>query len=78
MVYSCFKQVKIIPMHLKINGSDRETSAPNLLALLDELGIPAPTVIIEHNYEIFKKEQFANRNISEGDNIEIVRFAPGG
>ena len=65
-------------MLLKINGSDRETTARNLLELLDELSIPAPTVIIEHNYQIYKKDQFAERVLCEGDNIEIVRFAPGG
>lgn len=65
-------------MKLKVNGLDRESSALNLSELLNELNIPAPTVIIEHNYEIYKKDQFESRKLSEGDNIEIVRFAPGG
>lgn len=65
-------------MQIKVNGELRETQAKNLEQLLGELNIPAPTVIIEHNRQIYKKESFSKCSLSEQDQIEIVRFAPGG
>ena len=66
-------------MQCKINAVLSEI-APNQTVgeMLREKGISAQTVVIEYNGEILKRENFDEKVINDGDNIEILSFVGGG
>ena len=66
---------------LKINGKEKyfDGSLPATLSeLLTELKVDAATVVAEVQGEIIEREKFSSFNLNEGQNIELVRFVPGG
>jgi thiamine biosynthesis protein ThiS len=66
---------------LKINGKEKhfEGSLPATLSeLLTELKVDAATVVAEVQGQIIEREKFCSFNLNEGQNIELVRFVPGG
>ncbi len=42
-------------LKLKVNGTERETNATTVNELILELGFKPEIVIVEHNFEIIKK-----------------------
>jgi sulfur carrier protein len=66
--------VKII-----VNGEPREISrAGNVAELIDELELPAPAILVEHNGLALRREEWFDRQLSDGDAIELVRIVAGG
>ena len=66
-------------MKLIVNGETREISrATNVAELIDELGLPAPAILVEHNGLALRREEWAGRMIADGDRIELVRIVAGG
>jgi sulfur carrier protein len=66
-------------MKLLVNGEEKQISqARDVAALVAELGLPAPTVLIEHNGLALRRNEWAGRFLAEGDRIEILRIAAGG
>ncbi len=66
---------------LKINGKEKnfDGSLPATLSeLLTELKVDVATVVAEVDGEIIEREKFSSFNLNEGQNIELVRFVPGG
>ena len=67
---------------LKINGTEKQFPAGQLPAtvaeLLERLNIEAATVVAEIDGEIIERRRFAQTRLSNGQNIELVRFVPGG
>ena len=66
---------------LKVNGKERqfEGSLPETLnELLIELKVDAATVVAEVDGEIIEREKFGSYSLKQGQNIELVRFVPGG
>jgi thiamine biosynthesis protein ThiS len=66
---------------LKINGVEKEFPGglPQTLAeLLDQLKVETATVVAEIDGEIIKREEFEQTRLHPGQNIELVRFVPGG
>ena len=61
-----------------INGQPREVAASTAVALVDELGLPAPTVLVELNGKALHRSEWPTEAISEGDVIEILRVSAGG
>jgi sulfur carrier protein len=41
-------------------------------------GLDPRIVIVEHNGEPLRREQFANVELKEGDRLEVVRIVAGG
>jgi thiamine biosynthesis protein ThiS len=64
-------------LKLKVNGTERETSASTVNELILELGFKPEIVIVEHNFEIIKKNAY-DAKLSHGDNVELVRMIGGG
>lgn len=66
-------------MVLKLNGDkvvlDRNMT---LLELLQQKGINPETVVVEYNYDIVKREKWAQIILKENDNLEVIRFVGGG
>ena len=62
-----------------INGEAREmVRATNVAELIDELGLPAPAILVEHNGLALRREEWPGRVLAEEDRIELVRVVAGG
>ncbi len=67
-------------MLLYINGQTRQVPAEvnSIQRLLEHLHIQKKVLIIQHNQQILKQENYASTSLKEGDRIEIVHFVGGG
>lgn len=65
-------------MRLIINGEERDYSAANLDALVEELGMKGDRVAVELNREIVPRGSWNTTKLSDGDRLEIVHFVGGG
>jgi thiamine biosynthesis protein ThiS len=66
-------------MKIKINGDEREFDPSLTLAgLVECLGMKSDRVAVELNREIASRDRWAQLELSEGDQIEIVHFVGGG
>jgi sulfur carrier protein len=67
---------------LRINGKENifpEGKMPQTVAdLLRQLGVDSTTVVAEIDGQIIERKNFAATTLSAGQNIELVRFVPGG
>ena len=53
-------------------------AAPSLAQFILEQGLPSRSVVVEHNGEAVAPSQFADRYLSDGDRLEIVKIVAGG
>jgi sulfur carrier protein len=66
-------------VNLTINGDARQIlRATNVAELIEELGLPAPAILVEHNGLALRREEWPGRTLAEGDRIELVRIVAGG
>lgn len=66
-------------MKITMNGETREIDrARNVAELIDELGLPAPAILVEHNGLALRREEWPARALAEGDRVELVRIVAGG
>ena len=65
-------------MNVTINGEPRTASAENLTALVEELAMKPDRVAIELNREIVSRDRWAQTQLNDGDQLEIVQFVGGG
>ncbi len=61
-----------------LNGEEREVTASNLTALIEEIGLDGRKVAIERNLEIVPRSTYLATQIEDGDRLEIVHFVGGG
>ena len=66
-------------MTVLVNGEPREAVTSHTVAdLVDELGLPAPTLLIEHNGTALTRSEWPSTLINEGDRLELLRVTAGG
>ncbi len=65
-------------MTIRLNGAAHQTQAVTIAALLDELGLPRQTVLVERNGEAPPREEWDRQAVRDGDAIEVLRVAAGG
>ena len=65
-------------MTITLNGSPRATAAPDLAALIAELGMKPDRVAVELNLEIVPRAVWPATPLKDGDRLEIVHFVGGG
>jgi sulfur carrier protein len=65
-------------MTITMNGEPHETGARTVSELVEQLGIPAPTLLVEHNGTALRRDEWSASNLAEGDRIELMRIAAGG
>jgi len=66
---------------LKINGNEKQfpSGLPRTLAeLLEQLSINQATIVAEIDGNIIERRNFAQTPLSNGQNIELIRFVGGG
>jgi sulfur carrier protein len=66
-------------MTVIVNGDPREVArAKDVAGLIEELGLPAPATLVEHNGLALRREEWPGRALAEGDRVEFVRIVAGG
>ena len=65
-------------LKILLNGEDYESAAATIGALVRELELDRQWVVIEHNLTVPDKSLWDEISLSEGDQVEIVRFLGGG
>ncbi len=63
---------------ITVNGHPRETTAPDIAALVAELGFVKGAVLVEHNGTALRPAEWTERALSDGDSVELLRLAAGG
>jgi len=64
---------------VRLNGKPRVVpEGLNLLELLERLDVQPSRVVVEHNHEIRRKEDFETAKVRDGDELELVYFVGGG
>jgi thiamine biosynthesis protein ThiS len=61
-----------------INGETRKVRASSVAGVVEELGLPGPTLLIEHNGKALRRAEWSDCAVHEGDRFEILRVAAGG
>ena len=66
-------------MTITVNGKQEVLNDKiTILEFIKFKGLNPDTVVVEHNYNIIKKEQWGNTMINSNDTLEIIRFVGGG
>lgn len=62
-----------------VNGEKREVPAElNLRQFLEHLSLPAGRIAIEVNREVVPRRIWEEKQVNDGDRIEVVHFVGGG
>jgi sulfur carrier protein len=66
-------------MQILCNGQQREIGGnTSLTSLLEMLDLPADSVVAEINKKIINRDQYDTTRLSDGDEVELIRFVGGG
>lgn len=67
-------------MHLLINGKDHDDLPDDLTVagLITHLGLPERKIAVERNREVVPKSEYAETQLSNHDELEIIHFIGGG
>ena len=66
-------------MKIAINGEPRDIErAVNVAQLIEELALPAPAILVEHNGLALRRDEWKAHALTEGDRIELERIVAGG
>jgi sulfur carrier protein len=67
---------------LRINGKetlfDQDKMPATIAELLSAIGVDSSAVVAEVDGSIIERANFATATLHDGQNIELVRFVPGG
>jgi thiamine biosynthesis protein ThiS len=65
-------------MKIILNGSAVNTESSDLASLVKSRGLESSSLVIEHNKNVVKQENWAATPVREGDTIELLNFVGGG
>ena len=66
-------------MNVTVNGKQTDVADDtSIVMLLSQFNITSPMTIVEVNREVVAREEWDGRNLSEGDEIEIIQLMGGG
>ena len=66
-------------IQIQINGEARTIpSGQSLADLVTNLGLPPQTALVEHNGEALLRSEWTERQVADGDRLEILRVVAGG
>ncbi|HZT58142.1 MAG TPA: sulfur carrier protein ThiS [Pyrinomonadaceae bacterium] len=66
-------------MRITLNGEAKEIEeGTTLVALVEQLKLAPERLAIEHNFNVVRRDEWPNVELSEGDRVEIVHFVGGG
>ncbi|AUG57370.1 MAG TPA: thiamine biosynthesis protein ThiS [Ruminiclostridium sp.] len=66
-------------MFISLNGKKTEIKeGMTLKELIDEKGLEPERIVVEHNYQVLRQEEWEKTILKENDNLEVLRFVGGG
>lgn len=66
-------------MTVSVNGESRALSRSRTVAdLVEELDLPAPALLIEHNGVALVRSEWVTTALADGDRLELLRVTAGG
>lgn len=66
-------------MRVRVNGEDRELEeGVSVAALLDSMSLEVNGIAVALNMEIVRRGEYGDTQLSDGDEVEIVRAVGGG
>ncbi len=65
-------------MRVMVNGQHRDVAAANIQALLTELDYAGTHFAIAVNFDVLPKNRWAETQLKDGDEIEIITPRQGG
>ncbi len=66
-------------MQIHLNGTPKTiTDSMTVARLLQKLGIPATSVVVELNKTIIQPDGYAATALQDNDQMELIRFVGGG
>lgn len=65
-------------MEILLNGKTKKIENRDLFSLIDELNLSIEGLVVLHNDEIIKKEEYKTLTLEENDNLELLNFVSGG
>jgi len=66
-------------LNIELNGESKQLeNGLDILSMVRSLGLDPGWVVIEHNLNALDRRQWADTRLSDGDQVEIVRFMGGG
>ena len=66
-------------MRVRVNGEDRELEeGVSVAALLDSMALEVNGIAVALNMEIVRRGEYGDTQLSDGDEVEIVRAVGGG
>ncbi|MBQ0072853.1 MAG: sulfur carrier protein ThiS [Prevotella sp.] len=65
-------------MKINVNNKETDTNANNLMALAQELSLPAAGVAMAISNRMIPRTEWESTTLSEGANVIIIKAACGG
>lgn len=66
-------------MQIQLNGSPKTLpDSMTVATLLQELGVPAASVVVELNRTIIQPDGYTASSLQDNDHVELIRFVGGG
>ena len=66
-------------MRVRVNGEDRELEeGVSVASLLDSMSLEVNGIAVALNMEIVRRGEYGDTQLSDGDEVEIVRAVGGG
>ncbi len=66
-------------LRVRVNGEDRELAeGVSVAALLDSMSLEVNGIAVALNMEIVRRGEYGDTQLSDGDEVEIVRAVGGG
>ena len=66
-------------IRVRLNGKEQHVARGlTVRALLETLDLHPGMVVVELNRDILDRDNYGNRDVSDGDMIELVHFVGGG
>ena len=66
-------------IQVRLNGKDQEIdSGLSVQALVESLDLNPQLIVVELNREILSRDCFGEKQVSAGDQVELVHFVGGG
>lgn len=65
-------------MEVVINGKSEAGDFSTVQQMLVERGLDPYLVVVELNGKILPKQEYATRELVDGDTVEVVQFVAGG
>lgn len=63
---------------ITINGESREVASTSVEAVISELSLPAPLMLVEHNGKALRRWEWPSVPLADGDRLELMKIAAGG